>query len=132
MFNIFQKLLILPLAFTNLFKILAKNNEKHWYLFHRFLEVAVTYYVVFIGHHNPRSDFKVAIHFDNLKGVSDFVAYWGAVTIHGHSVVPIPLNCDGRPRDVFTWATYITDFFSSFLKDIRNEKYDKAFKILKF
>ena len=80
----------------------------------------------------PRCAFHVTIHCDKLKGASEFVAYWGAITIDGHSTVPTLFNCDGRPKCVFTWATYNIDFFSSFIKEIRNGKHDKAFNFLDF
>lgn len=71
----------------------------------------------------PRCGFHVTIHCDKLKGASEFVAYWGAITIDGHSTVPTLFNCDGRPN---------IDFFSSFIKEIRNGKHDKAFNFSDF
>ena len=70
--------------------------------------------------------------FNILTGGIDVVAYWSTLTFDGHPVVPIPVSCDGRPGDVFTSATYITDFLSSSIKDIRNGKHDKALDLFKF
>ena len=59
-------------------------------------------------------------------------AYWGSITFDGHPVVPIPVDCNGRPGNVFKSASIVTDFILSSLKDIRNGKQTEALNLFKF
>ena len=59
-------------------------------------------------------------------------AYWGSITFDGHPVVPLPVDCNGRPGDVFKSASIRTDFIAKSLKDIRYGKHTGALNLFKF
>ena len=57
---------------------------------------------------------------DRLEnGAHDIAVYWSELTFNGHPVVPLPVNCDGRPGDFLKSATAITNFIATPLRDIR-------------
>ena len=50
----------------------------------------------------------------------------------GHSVVPVPVDCDGRPGDFLKSTTYITDFLNAPLRDIRANKHKESMELFQF
>ena len=39
------------------------------------------------------------------RGAQDISAYWSELTFDGHAVVPVPVDCDGRPGDFLKSAS---------------------------
>ena len=66
------------------------------------------------------------------RGAKDISAYWSELTFDGHAVVPIPVDCDGRPGDFLKDATDICNFLGAGIRDIKSNKHKEVLKLFKF
>ena len=71
------------------------------------------------------------LHFISYKA-SDIAAYWSTITFHGNPIVPLPVSCDGWTGDKFKSSSFITDFISSAIGDIKGGKHSEALALFQF
>ena len=65
-------------------------------------------------------------------GASGIAGYWSTITFDDNPVAPLPVSCDGRPGYKFKSSSFITDFISSAIRDIKGGKHSEALALFQF
>ena len=65
-------------------------------------------------------------------GASSIAAYWTTITFDDNPVAPLPVSCNGQPGDKFKSSSFITDFTSSAIRDIKGGKHSEALVLFQF